>query len=212
MPDPYTCSKEVALDRFTCALLSVAPDYFCVKLPDGSQAFQERIFAYELYHQLRLQFKENWYVNGEFCKGLSLVPRVNRTNWIIPDLVIHQPATIENNLVAVEIKSSQNLAPKDLLADLQKLEMYTDPKQGLGFCIGIMLIVNSDFNHVFSRASDDLKASIAQTLDKGPRVAVWNIASPKPDINGNHGDGRLDRGSLKIFKACDVSELAQQSS
>jgi hypothetical protein len=210
MPDPFTCNKEQAIDRFKNALLRVAPDYFCVGLPDGSQAYQERIFAYELYHQVRLQFTEHWYVNGEFRKGLSLVPRVNRRDWVIPDLVIHQPATIENNLVAVEIKSSQNLAPTDLLADLQKLEMFTDPKQGLGFCIGIMLIVNSDFNHVFSRASDDLKASIAKILEKGPRVAIWNIASSVAD--GDYGDGRLRSNCLTIFKACDVSSrLASQA-
>jgi hypothetical protein len=107
MADPYTCNKEQAIYRFKNALLRVAPDYFCVELPDGSHAYQERIFAYELYHQVRLQFTEHWYVNGEFRKGLSLVPRVDRRDWVIPDLVIHQPATTENNLVVVEIKSSR---------------------------------------------------------------------------------------------------------
>ncbi|HVJ08579.1 MAG TPA: hypothetical protein VM554_09350 [Acidisarcina sp.] len=210
MTDPFTCNKEQAITRFKNALLLVAPEYFCVELPDGSQACQERVFAYELYHQVRLQFTEYWYVNGEFRKGLSLVPRVNRRDWVIPDLVIHQPATIENNLVAVEIKSSPDLAPTDLLADLKKLEMFTDPEQGLGFAIGIMLIVNADFNCVFSRASDDVKASIAQILEKGPRVAIWNIARPEAD--GDYGDGRLGSNCLTIFKACDVSKrLASQA-
>jgi hypothetical protein len=210
MADPYTCNKEQAIYRFKNALLRVAPDYFCVELPDGSHAYQERIFAYELYHQVRLQFTEHWYVNGEFRKGLSLVPRVDRRDWVIPDLVIHQPATTENNLVVVEIKSSRNLLPTDLLNDLRKLEMFTDPKQGLGFSIGIMLIVNSDFTLVFAQASDELKASIAQILEKGPRVAIWNIASPV--ANGYDGDGRLCSDCLKIFKACDVSsKLASQA-
>ena len=212
MRDPYTCNKEDAIARFTTALLRVAPDYFCVELPDGSQAYQERIFAYELYHQVRLQFDEHWYVNGEFLKGLSLVPRVNRKNRVIPDLVIHQPATMESNLLAVEIKSSMNLTAVRLLADLKKLEMLTDPHHGLGFSLGIMLIVNADFKQVFAQANKDLKDEIAQTLEKGPRVAIWNIASPKPDVNDNHGDGRLERGSLEVFKACDVTNFASQAS
>jgi hypothetical protein len=88
--------------------------------------------------------------------------------------------------------------------------MFTDPKQGLGFSIGIMLIVNSDFTLVFAQASDELKASIAQILEKGPRVAIWNIASPV--ANGYDGDGRLCSDCLKIFKACDVSsKLASQA-
>jgi hypothetical protein len=207
MPNPFTTSKEDAIARFTAALLSVAPDYFCVEMPDGSQAYQERIFAYELYHQVRMRFNEQWYVNGEFRKGLSMVPRIDRSEWVIPDLVIHQPSTIEKNLVAVEIKSSPTLKPVDLLTDLQKLEMFTDPHRGLSFSIGIMLIVNSDFRCVLEQASIDLKTAIVDALEKGPRVAIWNIASPKPDVNGNHGEGRLDRGSLNIFRACDVSKL-----
>jgi hypothetical protein len=50
---PFSCSKECALNKFQAALLSVAPEYFAVHLPNNGVAQQERVFAYELYHQLR---------------------------------------------------------------------------------------------------------------------------------------------------------------
>ena len=208
MPDPFSVSKEGALERIRQSILAVAPDYFVVHLPGGSRKHQERVFAYELYHQLRVRFTEHWYVNGEFRKGLSLIPRVERTDWIIPDIVIHQPHTLERNLVALEIKSDPAITAANLLEDVKKLEMLTDPHQGLGFQIGVMLAVNADFETVLANAPGEVQRTLVQVLEKGPRVAIWNIA--EPIANGQNGSGSLSSESLKIFRANDVRALVER--
>ena len=71
---PFRMSKENAIDAFRRALLAVALPYFSTALPGDQRAHGERIFAYELYHQLRIQMKDHqWYVHGEFRKGLTLL-------------------------------------------------------------------------------------------------------------------------------------------
>jgi hypothetical protein len=54
--NPYAKSKREALDAFERALLRGAPHYFSSILPDGSEAFGERVFADAFYHQMRLTF------------------------------------------------------------------------------------------------------------------------------------------------------------
>jgi hypothetical protein len=208
--DPFSCTKEEALGKFSSALLSVAAEYFSVPLPDGTEGYQERVFAYELYHQLRNHFSANWYVNGEFRKGLSMVPRIGSDRQVIPDIVIHQSNTIDRNLLVVEIKTNRNTSPQNLLDDLRKLEMYTHPREGLGFSIGIMLAVNFNAEATIAGATPQMRDDIARCMEQGPRTAIWNIEKPVPVTFGNDGDGRLDHSCLKILRADDVTRLCRR--
>lgn len=205
MPDPFSFTKDETLTKTKEAVLAIAPDYFAVSLPDGTQKHQERVLAYELYHQLRQRFDRNWYVNGEFRKGLSLVPCVGRTDWVIPDIVIHQPHTVERNLLVMEIKSDPSTNFEALLADVRKLEMYTDPYAGLNFSIGVMLAANFDFVELFMRASSHARSELVKLLAKGPRVAIWNV----PSAISNEGSGKLLSDCLRCFRADDVLTLSE---
>ena len=83
---------------------------------------QERVFAYELYHQWSLLKDDNLVLNGEIGK------QWNETTWY-PDLVLHGGQDDpDNNTIAVEIKREcmVNGKPEAILDDLEKLSFFLE--------------------------------------------------------------------------------------
>jgi|SRR5579862_8563955 len=203
MPNPISVHKREACDFFRRALLRVAPDYFSAALPQNKVAHGERVFAYELYHQLRIQFSthpffDQWYVHGEFRKGLSLVPRIRMDETFIPDIVIHEKTDeLEGDLIAVEIKTNPRTKATEIIADLGKLEIYTNPEE-LDFQIGIFVAVNFDVEKTLRRKPGCWNRA-GEILRKGPRTAIWNIHVPDADPDAD--DGQLLETCLRILRA-----------
>jgi hypothetical protein len=89
----------------------------------GERRWQERQFAYEIYHQLRCLWREK-----PFEAGCVLHPEVLKTYQEIrhlnkmPDFLFHIPDT-KRNLAVVEIKLASN-PEKKLEDDLDKLALF----------------------------------------------------------------------------------------
>jgi hypothetical protein len=94
---------------------SMPAQYFSVqrKKPENQIVAEsrERVFCYELYHQLRIKIespeqtlelaKDIIQLHGELSKGLySSYPNITL------DFIIHQPTKTDYNLIAVEVKSN----------------------------------------------------------------------------------------------------------
>ncbi len=200
--NPFAKTREEAVVSFREALLRVATPYFRSMLPNDQFAHGERVFAYELYHQMRLSFKGAWYVNGEFRKGMRVVPEICSDAVMIPDLVVHQPDSLEENLLAVEIKAAPRLRTDQLIMDAEKLDFYTRPTQhkpaGLGFAVGIMLIVNADFPAFYNRLPTNKAKRLRSAFGRFGQVAIWNIA--QPIANRDDSAGKLEPTCLNILR------------
>lgn len=121
------------------------------------KAYCERVFAYELYHQIRkimdanpaLARYKDVYLNGETIKdnkffkdiydGLEeLNPKFNAKNSkSIPDLVLHKDlgsTEAEGQIYLAEIKMKDN---KNALIDLEKLTLFEKSKLNFTFYIFI---------------------------------------------------------------------------
>jgi hypothetical protein len=191
--------KARHLSMLRNALLNIAPEYFKTQSLNGRVQIEERIFAYELYHQLRIAYSGwNWYINGEFRKGLSFLPDYGLTNTLVPDLVIHEHGTTVNNAVVIEIKTDPGVTGSQIIEDLKKLEIYTRPGTGfLDYKIGVMLIVNSNFTQKFQGMREENQVAIREMLDYG-RTAIWNISVPETrETSGS--EVRLNEGCLSII-------------
>jgi hypothetical protein len=65
--------------------------------------YRERVYCYELYHQLRLSWG-GYSLGGEVDKThhpLRQGPNLNRAK---PDLLVHKPDDMDGNLVVIEVK------------------------------------------------------------------------------------------------------------
>lgn len=101
--------------------------------------FRERVYCYELYHQLRLALQRFPYtLQGEMDKnGHPIIHR--EIGAVKPDFVLHEPRTMESNLVVMEVKPLNNTSRPQLKKDLDVLTRFLD----LGYYRAIHLIYGS---------------------------------------------------------------------
>ena len=120
-------------------------DYFQFSA-DGGDSSQERVYCYELYHQLRIALPEDFpcKLHGEVSKGTHPVIRRIFGGRRTPDFIIHIPRSMENNLVVMEVKPAQR-SPSSLAADHEKLTKFVEEARYLR---GILLTYSAGVQRV----------------------------------------------------------------
>jgi len=189
------------LGQATCEL-----DRPYYELPIAGQAlpeYRERVYAYELYHQLRCIWPAppewTFFLNGEVDKRGHPLPQLQGVfvKDRIPDLLVHRPGDEHGNLVIIEIKSVA-AGPDDVANDLCKLTAFC---RQVGYRQGVLLFFGSGSSVERLRALclDGLEraqgeADGAQVLvywHAGPRVAPISIPLERPepqDVPGPIGE------------------------
>ena len=68
--------------------------------------YRERVYCYELYHQLRLSWGEDrgYSLGGEVDKTLHTLMRGLDIDNTKPDLLVHRPGEMGGNLIVIEVK------------------------------------------------------------------------------------------------------------
>ena len=125
------------------ATKNIANQYFSTEIIQGNplgkkSVYRERIYCYELYHQIRLLWDsvEGGNIFGEYDKSGSSFYAGTGLQRVKPDFLIHLPGNTENNHIAMEVKSSTVRRP-DIQKDIKKLIKLTDEH---GFRFGVYLI------------------------------------------------------------------------
>lgn len=98
------------LGCLTLATQMIDSDY--IKLPVAGRehrVYRERVYCYELYHQLRLKMRElktlsSYMLCGELDKSAHPYMRGNALDSVKPDLLVHVALSMTKNLVAIEVK------------------------------------------------------------------------------------------------------------
>jgi hypothetical protein len=96
---------------FKLATSNIRSEYFYIPVNNAPATYKERVYCYELYHQLRILLPEqsHFRLNGEVDKaGHPDFPG----NRIIPDFLIHQPGS-SNNFLVFEVKRCDSSDPDD---------------------------------------------------------------------------------------------------
>jgi hypothetical protein len=97
------------LDRIIVKATKAIPEsYFHLKVHDSSPVWRERVYCYELYHQMRLCWPDNcqYVLTGELDKNGHPFFKEQGASPIIPDFLVHIPGKMAN-LAAIEVKSKQ---------------------------------------------------------------------------------------------------------
>ena len=104
------------------ATAAIGGEYFLLPIHGADPVQRERVYCYELYHQMRLRWPPPeacpYRLNGEIDKGGHPYFR-NQRGKPKPDLLVHVPGAGDNDAV-LEIKSSRAQA-KEILKDLATL-------------------------------------------------------------------------------------------
>ena len=119
---------EVRIQELT-TLLESAPaaiESRFMKLPihGGTPIYRERVYCYELYHQLRTRwtgtspFTLNCHVDKRGHEALRNLQASNT----VPDLLVHVPGDWNGNHAIIEIKHA-GAHPDDILKDLTTLSI-----------------------------------------------------------------------------------------
>jgi len=162
------------------ALQKIEKTYLSYPTVKGKLVNQERVFAYEFYHQIRNTIKSNLYVSGETKKGIAIASSGDTS--IYPDIIIHDFGINKNNSVAIEIKATSNLKAKSILSDLEKLLLLS--KEPFHYPHLIFLAVNCDLKAKINNSKAYGK-QILELKEKNPNQMFWNINSKQTENKTN---------------------------
>jgi hypothetical protein len=150
--------------------------------------YRERVYCYELYHQLRLLLGDDfpYKLHGEVDKSGHPIIRNDKK----PDFIVHNPGTM-SNLVVIEVKP---VTVKDkirkLREDIDKLKMFITSK--VNYYRAIMLIYGS--------INGDLPQNIKQEIESIQNkkiITLWHYKiNKKPKIIG--GERYIDDGEQML--------------
>lgn len=169
-------------DTIKDCLLNVEKKYIEQPTVGISRAkYNERVFCYEPYHQLRLKkdIFENLTISGEAVKSEFQFRNLGKNK--TPDLLIHNFGTIKDNEVVIEVKTSKNKQSvlQGLKKDILVLDLFTDNTTvKIDYKLGIYILFNFDF---FELLEENKKIAnyVKKILCKNKRIVVWNIPNPK---------------------------------
>src|SRR5580704_3002684 len=109
------------------ATAAIGREYFLLSIHGADPVHRERVYCYELYHQMRLRWPAPDYspyrLNGEIDKGGHPYFK-NERGSPKPDLLVHVPGTGDNHAV-IEVKSSRAKA-KEIRKDLRTLSRFAN--------------------------------------------------------------------------------------
>jgi len=135
--------------------------------------YRERVYCYELYHQLRCMLGNNfpYKLCGEVDKrGHPIIRDVK------PDFIIHKPGDMKYNLAAIEVKPVTVKGRLDRLRkDLNTLKYLLNEA---GYYGAIMLIYGNDNGDLPENIKQEIK-----NIDDSRIVVLWHYEpNKKPKI------------------------------
>ena len=99
--------------------------YFRLPIDGGDPVYRERVYCYELYHQMRSRWPEGclFTLNGEVDKKAHPILCGLGAALSIPDFLVHVPGDMAGNHAIIEVKSNRPSAA-DIRSDLEKLANF----------------------------------------------------------------------------------------
>lgn len=150
------------------ATAAIGAEYFLLPIHGGDPVYRERVYCYELYHQMRLRWPEGcvYRLNGEVDKMGH--PYFEDAAAPKPDLLVHQPGH-GSNYAIVEVKSC-HAAADGIRKDLNTLSRFGNE---FGYQRAIYLIYGAAPDGVLA-----LVQKCAVGLPHHAPIELWLHAAP----------------------------------
>ena len=111
---------------FGRATKAIGPGYFQLNVDGGDPIYRERVYCYELYHQMRTRWPRDteFYLNGEIDKAAHpILMHLGDAAKAKPDLLVHRPGYMTGNHAIIEVKHC-NAGNDGIRSDLRKLSLF----------------------------------------------------------------------------------------
>jgi len=146
---------------------AIEADYFHLHIDGGAPVYRERVYSYELYHQMRARWPIEclFRLNGEVDKRAHPILRQRGVGALQPDLLVHGPGSMNRNHAIIEIKSS-DAGTGGIRKDLTTLATFMN---SVNYERAIYLIYGSEINQALLARI----VRISQNVDRLPRIEVW---------------------------------------
>lgn len=117
------------MDELTQILIDatrqIEPGYFKLAIDGDAPIYRERVYCYELYHQMRLCWPKSCkhVLNGEVDKSGHHLLRELKLDGFKPDFLIHRPGWMMDNFAIMEVKRHRARG-EDISKDLAALTLF----------------------------------------------------------------------------------------
>jgi len=105
------------------AIEAIGEEYFLLPIRGGFEKYRERVYCYELYHQIKARWPKStdYRLNGENTKqGHPYFENI--PGWLMPDFLVHVPG-FDINYCVMEVKSSNSSLQK-ISDDFESLKTF----------------------------------------------------------------------------------------
>lgn len=136
------------VERICSCTERIAWNYFQLPIAElEDPRYRERVYCYELYHQLRLGWRDDEQLRefelcGEVDKsGHPLIRGTPYLDRAKPDFLVHVPRTMTKNLLVVEVKPITT-SPTDFVTDVNKVAAFLS--DGGEYIAAVCLVYGDD--------------------------------------------------------------------
>lgn len=154
-------------DVLGAATAHIGADYFHLPVHGGGPVYRERVYCYELYHQMRLRWPNEgpFRLNGEVDKAAHPILSQRGASHAKPDLLVHGPGDMGLNHAIIEVKSLR-ASGDGIEKDLNTLSLF---RRAVGYERAIYLIYGGErLGRVFAWID-----RLAGRIPDLPVVEVW---------------------------------------
>ena len=155
-------------------------EYAINRVGNGYFGFAERVYCYELYHYIRVAMHgferehgaiEGVFLHSELVKSIlpddaaqimEVIPLKTRR---MPDFLFHSPGNFDNQIAAIEVKTTPRLSYCQLIRDLEKL---SELRVNYQYQLVIFHCVNSSMEIV----CDHVNRAVNEGLDVDGNILV----------------------------------------
>ena len=163
-------------DLLAEATAKIDPNYFLLPVANVHGElpilhYRERVYAYELYHQLRVLWPAWHYsLGGEVNKRQHPLVCGPGLDNVMPDLLVHKPGCMNHNLVVIEIKAASHDARQEAIEkDIRRLIAFCEKAS---YEVGILLAYGEHIGRVQDYAR---RTKNTVNLDA---IELWHHATP----------------------------------
>ena len=165
---------ESFVEMIEDSLENVGDEYYKITTTyESSGIVRERVFCYELYHQMRLvqsaRGLTDVQIHGEIDKsGHVAFDRNARKN---PDFVFHIPGMMQGNAIVVEVKGKlEGTYQEGVYKDIVTLSKFTNNKHY--YHSGILIIYNYTYDEFLHSIGEFLKNQLQENKFPTDKIII----------------------------------------